>query len=77
MLPELGLLWHLKRIYNVVILGKRWRTRNVHGIWHTWPVKDAMRHEVVNCPCGPQQCDCEDDCTEQLHWSLDAREGMR
>jgi hypothetical protein len=77
MLPEPSPIDYLKRIYNVVILGKRWRTANIAGVFHTWPARDTIRHEANNCPCGPQQCDCDEDCTEQLHWSLDAREGMR
>jgi len=70
-------MYWLRYFWRVVVLGKRWQVTYVKGVYHHHPAHDLMRHEAVDCVCGPEVCDCEEECGDVFHWSLDAREGMR
>lgn len=64
-----------------IIQRKGWLCRDVGMEHHEYPNHDRMRHEAVDCPCGPEQRMSRDEDGESIwvvsHWSLDAREAER
>jgi hypothetical protein len=68
---------------------KQWRMRVRRTYWivsedvddqhHMYPNRDLIRHEAVDCPCGPSPelySHGDGDCWHYTHHSLDAREAQ-
>ena len=64
-----------------IIQRKGWLCTNYGNEHHEYPNHDHMRHEAVDCPCGPEVGMSTDQDGDSVwvvsHWSLDAREGKQ